>query len=113
MENECNFVRVKGRVVREPHYGSGKKSEFCFVVLATGRGVNSCYHNISGFGKLATEMKDIRKGSVVEVEGRLSYRPKEKSGVKFHECQIVVDKVNHFLPEIPQDEEVEEDSLPF
>jgi single-stranded DNA-binding protein len=112
-DQSINEVHIKGTCTREPYLGQGKKSPFAFVTVATGNGKYIAYHNISGFGAVADAMKDIKKGSTVEVEGRVSYRSKETKGVKFYEASIVADKVHHFLPEMPQDEGEEDTELPF
>lgn len=112
-EKTINEVRIMGRLAKDPYRGQGKRSPFAFLRVATGHGKFTAFHDVSCFGDVTGDVRDVKKGDMVEVEGRLSYRDMKKGEISYREASIIADRVKSFLPEIPQQEEEEDADIPF
>ena len=94
-----NRVILIGRLGRSPelrHAQSGKS--VCTFTLATDAGFGdnrkTDWHNITAFDKTAEACaKYLRKGSMVYVEGRITYDAYEKDGVRHTTTRILASDV--------------------
>jgi single-strand DNA-binding protein len=92
-ENEMNRVILVGNVGRDPQSFRGG---VCTFSLATSEGKDAVeWHKIVCFKQQADFAgKYIRKGSMVTVEGRLSYSKYTKNGQDFVQAEIIADRVS-------------------
>jgi single-strand DNA-binding protein len=94
-----NKVLLIGRTAAKPSLKEGKSgTKYCSFSLATNSGYGdkkqTDWHDITSFGKTAEVCSQfIEKGSLVAIEGRISYDKYEKDGKTTKTTRIIADNV--------------------
>lgn len=103
-----NKVLLIGRTANKPSIKEGKSgNKYCHFSLATNSGYGdkkqTDWHDITAFGKAAELCAQfVEKGSLIAVEGRISYDKYEKDGRTTKTTSIIADTVT-FLSGKSQD----------
>ena len=87
---DTNKVELAGRLGKEPNIkytGSGKA--VCNFTVATSYKGQTTWHDCVAWEKQAEQFQGVRKGTVVELKGRLQTRTWEKDGVKHYKTEVV------------------------
>ena len=99
-----NKVILVGRLGKDPECRTAQSGKnVCRFTMATDSGFGASkktdWHNVVCFDKQADFCKNyLRKGSLIYVEGRISYGEYEKDGVKRYTTDIRYDSRFFFLP---------------
>jgi single-strand DNA-binding protein len=102
-----NYVHVQGRLVRDPELKTiSTGSELCKFTVGTSEEYNgkksSCFIDVTVWGSQASAISaSCRKGSIVDVIGKLKQENWEKDGVRRTKHSIVAEIVN-FAASVPQ-----------
>jgi single-strand DNA-binding protein len=94
-----NKVILIGRTANKPSIKEGKSgNKYCHFSLATNTGYGdkkqTDWHDITSFGKTAELCAQyIDKGSLIMVEGRITYDKYEKDGKTTKTTKIIADNV--------------------
>lgn len=137
-----NKVILIGRTANKPSLKEGKSgNKYCHFSLATNTGYGekkqTDWHDITSFGKTAELCAQyVDKGSLIMIEGRITYDKYEKDGKTTKTTRIIADDVTFLSsknqtqsesqqnPQIPQaaehnpnntfaDDGIDFDSVPF
>lgn len=104
-----NKVILIGRTPRKPSLKEGKSgTKYCAFSIATNSGYGdkkqTDWHDITVFGTLAERCSQyIDKGSLVGIEGRISYDKYEKDGKTVKTTKIIANDVTFLSPKGEQD----------
>lgn len=109
-----NKVILIGRTANKPSLKEGKSgNKYCHFSLATNTGYGekkqTDWHDITAFGKTAELCAQyIDKGSLIMVEGRITYDKYEKDGKTTKTTKIIADNVTFLSGKAPQQNESQE-----
>lgn len=108
-----NKVILIGRTANKPSIKEGKSgTKYCHFSLATNTGYGekkqTDWHDITSFGKTAELCAQyVDKGSLIMVEGRITYDKYEKDGKTTKTTKIIADNVTFLSGKTQQDESQE------
>lgn len=108
-----NKVLLIGRTANKPSIKEGKSgNKYCHFSLATNTGYGdkkqTDWHDITAFGKAAELCAQyIDKGSLVMIEGRITYDKYEKDGKTTKITKIIADNVTFLSGKTQQNESQE------
>ena len=108
-----NKVILIGRTANKPSIKEGKSgNKYCHFSLATNTGYGdkkqTDWHDITSFGKTAELCAQyIDKGSLIMVEGRITYDKYEKDGKTTKTTKIIADNVTFLSGKTQQDKSQE------
>lgn len=108
-----NKVILIGRTANKPSIKEGKSgNKYCHFSLATNTGYGdkkqTDWHDITAFGKAAELCAQyIDKGSLVMIEGRITYDKYEKDGKTTKITKIIADNVTFLSGKTQQNESKE------
>lgn len=103
-----NKVLLIGRTANKPSLKEGKSgTKYCHFSLATNSGYGekkqTDWHDVTAFGKAAELCAQfVEKGSLVAIEGRISYDKYERDGKTTKTTSIIADNIT-FLSGKSQD----------
>lgn len=109
-----NKVFLIGRTANKPSIKEGKSgTKYCYFSLATNTGYGekkqTDWHDITAFGKTAELCAQyIDKGSLIMIEGRITYEKYEKDGKTTKTTKIIADNVTFLSGKTPQQNESQE-----
>lgn len=109
-----NKVILIGRTANKPSLKEGKSgSKYCYFSLATNTGYGekkqTDWHDITAFGKTAELCAQyIDKGSLIMIDGRITYDKYEKDGKTTKATKIIADSVTFLSGKTPQQNESQE-----
>lgn len=105
-----NKVILIGRTANKPSLKEGKSgNKYCHFSLATNTGYGdkkqTDWHDITSFGKTAELCAQyIDKGSLIMIEGRITYDKYEKDGKTTKTTKIIADNVTFLSGKTQQNE---------
>lgn len=108
-----NKVVLIGRTANKPSIKEGKSgNKYCHFSLATNTGYGekkqTDWHDITAFGKTAELCAQyIDKGSLIMIEGRITYDKYEKDGKTTKTTKIIADNVTFLSGKTQQNESQE------
>lgn len=108
-----NKVILIGRTANKPSLKEGKSgNKYCHFSLATNTGYGekkqTDWHDITSFGKTAELCAQyIDKGSLIMIEGRITYDKYEKDGKTTKTTKIIADNVTFLSGKTQQNESQE------
>lgn len=108
-----NKVILIGRTANKPSIKEGKSgNKYCHFSLATNTGYGekkqTDWHDITSFGKTAELCAQyIDKGSLIMIEGRITYDKYEKDGKTTKTTRIIADNVTFLSGKTQQNENQE------
>ena len=108
-----NKVILIGRTANKPSIKEGKSgNKYCHFSLATNTGYGekkqTDWHDITSFGKTAELCAQyVDKGSLIMVEGRITYDKYEKDGKTTKTTKIIADSVTFLSGKTLPDESQE------
>lgn len=108
-----NKVILIGRTASKPSIKEGKSgNKYCHFSLATNTGYGdkkqTDWHDITSFGKTAELCAQyVDKGSLIMVEGRITYDKYEKDGKTTKTTKIIADNVTFMSGKTQRDESQE------
>lgn len=109
-----NKVILIGRTANKPSIKEGKSgTKYCYFSLATNTGYGekkqTDWHDITAFGKTADLCAQyIDKGSLIMIEGRITYDKYEKDGKTTKTTKIIADSVTFLSGKTPRQNESQE-----
>lgn len=105
-----NKVILIGRTANKPSIKEGKSgNKYCHFSLATNTGYGekkqTDWHDITAFGKTSELCAQyIDKGSLIMIEGRITYEKYEKDGKTTKTTKIIADSVTFLSGKTQQNE---------
>lgn len=105
-----NKVLLIGRTANKPSVKEGKSgNKYCHFSLATNTGYGdkkqTDWHDITSFGKTAELCAQyVDKGSLIMIEGRITYDKYEKDGKTTKTTKIIADNVTFLSGKTQQNE---------
>lgn len=108
-----NKVLLIGRTANKPSVKEGKSgNKYCHFSLATNTGYGdkkqTDWHDITSFGKTAELCAQyVDKGSLIMIEGRITYDKYEKDGKTTKTTKIIADNVTFLSGKTQQNESQE------
>lgn len=116
-----NRIQLIGHLGKDPRYNTTKSgTEAVDFSLATKFKDSTDWHNCKAYGKTAQWLQEgnVLKGTLLFVEGRMSYGSYEKDGVTIRTADVMVDRFlilggQRAKKDVASESEQNQDDLPF
>ena len=92
-----NFVQLEGNLTADVYFGKGKQSNYSYATVAQNKkdkdgNEHAVFVDVAAYGSTADRFKELKKGSYIQVEGRLANTQGELAGKKIQGLRLVISR---------------------